>query len=148
MYNNADFIIVFGGTNDFGNNEGITDIGEFGDGRKDTLYGAVHYLCDGLINKYPEARIIFLLPPFRNYGDDHAEYVPNQKGYTLEKVRDVIKEMCYHNGIPCLNLKDILNINPEYECHKIRYMPDGIHPNDEGQRRIADVVGNFLERLI
>ena len=148
MDDNANIVIVFGGTNDFGNNEGITEIGSFADGRKDTLYGATHYLCDGLIKKYPTSRILFLLPMYRNYNNDHAEYVPNAKGYTLNKVREVIKEICYHNGIPTLDLKDILNVNPEYEQHRSLYIPDGLHPNDEAQKRIAKVVGNYLEALI
>lgn len=147
MDNNADIVIVFGGTNDFGNSEGITTLGKTGDAGKETVYGAVDFLIKGLINKYDvKTKIVFLLPTMRNYYYDNAEYAPNSKGYTLQDVRDAIKTVCYSNGIKTLDLKDC-GVNPYFEKNKNYYITDGIHPVDEGQKLIKTDVRNFLESL-
>ena len=52
----ADIVVVFGGTNDFGH--GDAPLGEFSDRTQDTFYGACHVLFEYLINTYPEATIV------------------------------------------------------------------------------------------
>ena len=52
MDENADIIVVFGGTNDFGH--GDAPIGAFEDKTNDTFYGACRVLMESLLNKYPE----------------------------------------------------------------------------------------------
>ena len=51
----ADIIVVFGGTNDFGH--GDAPLGEMSDRTVDTFYGALHTLYTSLITRYPEAPI-------------------------------------------------------------------------------------------
>ena len=60
MQDDADVIVVFGGVNDFGHGDA-----EFGNMKSDspyTFYGALHVLCNKLLNKYPYAEIVFLTP--------------------------------------------------------------------------------------
>ena len=51
MKENADVVVVFGGTNDFGH--GDAEIGDFNSRSEYTFYGGMHSLCMKLLNKYP-----------------------------------------------------------------------------------------------
>ncbi|WP_438445488.1 SGNH/GDSL hydrolase family protein [Gorillibacterium sp. sgz5001074] len=63
MDNTADYIGVFGGTNDQTNS---IPIGTDTDSTVDTFKGALNVLCSGLITKYPTAKIFFITPYNRN----------------------------------------------------------------------------------
>ena len=54
----GDITIIFGGTNDYGH--GDAPFGSFTDRTEQTFCGAVHVLCEKLINRYPESKIIFI----------------------------------------------------------------------------------------
>ena len=56
----ADFVFVFGGTNDFGH--GDAPIGQKGDDTPFTFYGAMKQLCDILLEKYGKDKVCFILP--------------------------------------------------------------------------------------
>lgn len=60
----ADIVVVFGGTNDFGH--GDAPMGSFDDRTPDTFYGACHTLMSSLIERYPESEIIFMTPLHRS----------------------------------------------------------------------------------
>ncbi len=60
MDDDADIIVVFGGTNDFGHGE--APFGKETDRHMDTFCGACHYLMSNLIKKYPKAVIVFMTP--------------------------------------------------------------------------------------
>ena len=81
----ADIIIVFGGTNDYGH--GNADFGTPMAKTPETFCGALNYLMKGLIEMYPTSEIVFLTPIQREGG----EY-PNSRGYTLKMYVDAIKE--------------------------------------------------------
>ena len=53
MIPDADIVVVFGGTNDFG--WGDAPLGTMEDRREDTFYGAYHLLLQKLIDRYPDA---------------------------------------------------------------------------------------------
>ena len=59
----ADLILVFGGTNDYGN--GQAPLGTVDDTSIFTFYGAVRTLCVELIKRYPSAAIVFITPLHR-----------------------------------------------------------------------------------
>ncbi len=56
----ADLVVVFGGTNDYGH--GDAPLGSFSDRTPDTFYGACHYLFSGLIKKYLGKPIVIMTP--------------------------------------------------------------------------------------
>ena len=70
----ADVVVVFGGTNDFGH--GDAPIGSFNDREPNTFYGACHYLFEGIINMYPDAKIVIMTPLHRTNEDN-----PKGDGY-------------------------------------------------------------------
>ena len=144
MDNNADAVVVFGGTNDYGH--GDANIGNFDDRTPDTFYGACHYLFSGLIKKYLGKPIVIMTPlhrceerliptkPFGQYG-------------TLKNYVDIIREVAEYYSLPVLDLFAKSGIQPEIPEIKQLYMPDGLHPNDKGNAVIAHMLKNFLEAL-
>ena len=137
MDDDADLVVVMGGTNDFGH--GDAPIGSMADRDPMTYYGALHYLMQGLINKYPKAMIVFMTPL-------HREEEENGNWKLVDFVTPV-KEVAAYYAIPVLDLYTMSGIQPQVPVLKELYMPDGLHPNDAGYEKMADRLGNFLLSL-
>ena len=142
----ADVIVVFGGTNDFGH--GDAPFGEDADRTPETYCGAVHYLMDVLKTNYPNAEIVFMTPARRQ-----TDEIPPKHPYTREPKHvlidyvDQIVRTAGQYGIHVLDLYRELGINPNMEAERVRYAPDGLHLNDEGHAVLAEHLGALLEKL-
>lgn len=84
MVNDADYILVFAGTNDA--NGSIVPVGTDDSVDTTTFKGALNVLCDGLLNKYPDKKIGFITPYRRN--SNYPAYI------------DAIKTICKKYSIP------------------------------------------------
>ncbi|MBQ8525008.1 MAG: SGNH/GDSL hydrolase family protein [Clostridia bacterium] len=140
MDDDADIVIVFGGTNDYGH--GNADFGGDSDRTPDTYCGAVHYLMEGLLNKYPTADIVFLTPIHRD-----GETIRNMHGRVLKEYVDEIRVAAEQYSIPVLDLFASGGIYPQFEGQKKALCPDGLHPNDAGNLKIARRIISFLKTL-
>lgn len=142
----ADLIVVFGGTNDFGH--GDAPLGSFTDRMPNTYYGALHYLYTTLMEKYPKAQIVVMTPLHRISEDN-----PKGDGYKaydfapLSRYVEIIKEVTEYYSIPTLDLWSVSGIQPKVEVIRQRYCPDGLHPNDAGHELIASRLAGFLKTL-
>lgn len=140
MDDNADIVLVFGGTNDYGRAV-YSQLGTFGDTTNTTVYGALDVLCNGLITKYPKANIFFLTPLHR--GDRTG---PNGAGYTLEDVTNAIKQVCAKYSIPVLDLFTIGQYHPNIVAFNSIYGGnDKLHPNQLWvTEHLTHLIGNFI----
>lgn len=142
----ADAVIVFGGTNDFGH--GDAPLGTFADRTEDTFYGALHTLLTRLIEKYPTSQLVVMTPLHRVIEDDCGL---NNNGIRraarLETYVNAIIETAAFYAIPVLDLHRVSGIQPRVPTLMEHYMPDGLHPNDAGHLRIADKLQGFLQTL-
>lgn len=142
----ADVVVVFGGTNDFGH--GDAPLGTPDDRSVNTYYGACHCLCRGLIEKYPNAEIVIMTSLHRT-----NEMNPRGDGWKareygiLSTYVDILKEVASSYSLPILDLWNLSGIQPCVEAHRLTYMPDGLHPCDAGHRRIAGRLAAFLQAL-
>jgi lysophospholipase L1-like esterase len=66
---------------------------------------------------------------------------------SLEDYVDIIMEVAGHYGIPVLDLHRVSGLQPEDPDLRQRYMPDGLHPNDDGHAIIHSRLKGFLETL-
>lgn len=139
----ADVVVVFGGTNDFGH--GDAPIGEPGDRTPDTFYGAMHTLIRALMSRYPAAEIVFMTPLHRQF--ETCEKQPAALYGDLTAYVDVMREVCGIYGIPLLDLYACAGICPALEISRTTFCPDGLHPNDLGHARIAGRLEGFLRAL-
>lgn len=137
----ADLILVFGGTNDFGH--GGLPLGTFADRTPDTFYGACHTLYTRLIRKYPASRIVILTPLHRLSENDTV----NERGQVRAPLASYVRaegEVAAHYALPVIDLYREGGMQPAVEEWRVRYMPDGLHPNDAGAERLAAFIAARL----
>ena len=142
MDDNADIISVAGGVNDHGIN---TPLGDISSTDNKTFYGALKILCEGLLTKYPLKTIFFITPMhYTNYfkGD-----TTNNLGLPLADYVNAIIEVCRMYSIPVLDNYSNIGIYPKNSTHYSTYTADGLHPNEEGHKKIANEILKFSFRL-
>ena len=133
----ADVVVVFGGTNDYGH--GDAPLGEMNDRTVWTYYGALHVLFTALIEKYPTAQIVILTPLHR---EDEEKRTPILKPFV-----DATRQVAEYYSLPVLDLWANYGIQPRIPVMKNMYVPDGLHPNDAGHAILANKLRAFLEQL-
>lgn len=145
----ADVVVVFGGTNDFGH--GTAVIGTMEDRTPYTFFGALHTLFISLIEKYSEAEIVVLTPLHRSDCED------SRRGQNWNKITDTgtlkeyvaaIRETAEYYSLPVLDLYATSGLQPNVPVIKERYMPDSVHPNDAGHIILAKKIAVFLENML
>ena len=137
MDRNADAIVVFGGTNDFGH--GDAPFGTLDSEDKYTFCGAVNSLIKTLKQNFPQAKLIFMTPIHR---DDEAQpAMPDSK--KLEDYVNAIRTICKIHKVAVI---DLFQINPLDPTDK-EVVPDGLHPNDKGHAIMAQVIAEELLKL-
>ena len=141
----ADVVVVFGGTNDFGH--GDAPMGCMADREETTFYGALHQLCLTLLEKYPTAEIVFLTPLHRL----SEEVVMNERGIRnvapLSGYVAAIREVAAYYSLPVLDLYANSGIQPRVDIIRQAFTPDGLHPNDAGHARIASRLEGLMRTL-
>lgn len=137
MDDDADLVLVFGGTNDFGH--GDAEIGFFEDKTPDTFYGALHTVYRGLIEKYPCSKIVILTPLHR--------LEEKRDGRELKNYVNIIREVAEYYSLPVLDLYASAGVNPVVPVIKDKYMPDGLHPNDAGYEILVDKIAAFIKTM-
>ena len=139
MKENADLIVVFGGTNDFGH--GDAPLGDIHSKDDKTFYGALYTLFNNLLIKYPYAKVLVLTPLRR--GEE-----TNTRGMSLLKYVTAVKEMAAYFAFPVLDLYNVSGMNPHVANVQEKMMPDGLHPNDQGHERLFELIDAYISNLL
>ncbi len=147
MADEADAVVVFGGTNDYGH--GDAPLGSFADRTPDTFYGACHTLLLGLLARWPDKPVCVLTPLHRLCEDD-----PRGEGGwrsfptgPLVVYRNILLECAAYYGLPALDLWSVSGMQPAVPAVRERLMPDGLHPSDAGHAVLARKIGLFLQTV-
>ena len=140
MSDDADLIVVWGGTNDYHYGHALGDVD---DTENTTFCGALNNLCKGLITKYPQKSILFVTPTPRG---NISSAVATQKEYA-----DAIIEVCGKYCIPVFdafrkcNMPIVADATWDSEGNIIRkYTVDGLHLNDLGHEILGKSMANFI----
>ena len=141
----SDLVVVFGGTNDFGH--GTAPLGTPEDKTPYTFWGACNLMCEMLIERFPRSQIVFMGPLHREVEDNPCGSHKTEPVATLYEYVDIIKTVTRKYSIPFLDLMSVSGITPRVPVLKELYMPDGLHPNDAGQAKIAERLKYFLLSL-
>ena len=145
MDNDADIVVVFGGTNDFGH--GDAPLGTMNDRTPYTFYGALHCLYTALTEKYPDVPVVILTPLHRwNEDSPKGDNKPEPVG-TLKEYVNIIREVAEYYSLPVLDLFKESGLQPKIPVIQQKYVPDGLHPNDDGNAILAHKIARFLETL-
>ncbi len=146
MEKEADIIVVFGGTNDFGH--GDAEIGTMDDRNYETFYGALHTLYTYLSATYPKAQKVIMTPLHRADEDDVLAFPRTEKKQvSLKSYVEIIREVAEYYSFPVLDLFKNSGIQPKIPEIKEAFTVDGLHPNDAGYEVISECVISFLKTL-
>lgn len=140
MEKDADVIVVFGGTNDYGH--GDAEIGTFRDRTPDTFYGALHTLYTYLCETYPKAQKVIMTPLHCSNEDK-----PSSQNEPLKTYVEIIREVAEYYSLPVLDMYENSGIQPNIPANSQAYTVDGLHPNDAGYELISELVIKFLKSL-
>jgi lysophospholipase L1-like esterase len=154
MRDDADLIIVMGGTNDIRTE---VPLGEFGDTTTGTYYGDLFIICEGLLNKYrynqgitigAQKKIMFMT----------ALRLGTSLNTTLPLFNQAVIKTCNHFGLPVFDAYNLSGITPElfktvqgtepgYTEIYNPFITDGTHPTDEGNEIFSKALHGFIKNL-
>lgn len=137
----ANTIVIFGGTNDFGQS---LPVGEIGDSTDKTMIGAMNTVIIAIYKANPKARILLATPMWRaRIGAENVdvETTPNSAGLFLREYVEAVKQVGNKYNLPVLDLYHRFSIN---SLNSSEWMVDGLHPNDDGYGRLAEIMAKFI----
>lgn len=137
MPTEADAIVIFGGTNDFGH--GDAKLGKLDDTDVYTFAGAYNTLIAVLREKYPEAKLIAMTPLKRSDMDKPSA----AEGLPLSMYVDMVRAVAKKHGIDVIDLFSMDDIDPFDKTQVV----DGLHPGDHGHEILAEMVARELVKL-
>ena len=136
MPKEADVIVVFGGTNDYGH--GDSKMGDINSTDIYTFYGALNCLINDLQNDYPKSQLVFLTPLRRV-----TENEPNHDGKILKDYVEAIINITKKYDLPVIDLFSSEIFDP----NDTDILPDGLHPSDKGHAIMADYIAKELLKI-
>lgn len=132
MDDDADYVVVFAGTNDANNNVAI---GTADSTDTTTIMGALNVLCDGLITKYPKSKICFITPYLRLNSNAFRNTI------------DAIETICKNYSIPVFNNWKNGGVYRFNNAQANALMLDNTHLNAEGMKYVATKYEAFIKAL-
>lgn len=85
-------------------------------------------------------KVLLLVPPFAVAIEGETEIAAGIRNEIIrDQIRPVIHECANRYGLPCIDLYDATENNPEY-------FADGVHPNITGNQVIADIICTFVKQ--
>ena len=146
----SDYVIILLGINDFDqcrNNSSSKYycLGDFNSTDTSTIYGSLHVYSKELIKRFREqdTKIYFMTPVITSWNNsvtstknwDQSKL--NACGYSLPDLTGAIKEVTEYYGIVTYDLNQLSGLTSSD-------FSDGIHPNDNGMKKMATSIEEFL----
>ena len=91
-----------------------------------------------------DTMIFFMTPLITSWNksmgvyDDWDQDKTNACGYTLRQLCDAMIEVCEYHDVLCLDMNLESGLTEED-------FADGLHPNNEGMQKMANVMADFIE---
>lgn len=158
----ADLVVVIGGTNDYGvqvydqasNNISLGTLEDIAttrnvetiinDGMKvlsSSIYAGVKEVIDTIAHYNENAPILFITQPERgNFGGITYAPNPNPLGLTMTNIAKAIKDCTSNLGCDCY---DFHAVAWRYS-QRNKYTADELHPNEVGAERMGKAIGKYI----
>lgn len=129
-----DIILIQRGTNDcaFVYN-GTVNLGEVGNGDKNTTFGAIDYVLSYLRKIFPNSRIIW----------SNSIYRANLPEETHQALHDALLEICPKYNVEVFDVRKAVGINKD---NYTDYLYDGVHLNDAGKALMEKAFIDYITR--
>lgn len=139
MPKDADFTFVMGGTNDYGHGDAALDAAQ------DTFCAAFAELARYMHDNFGTEKVCFIVPLPRYdqdnpYGDGSKKRPQGPLSAYIAAEKTILEKF----GLPYLDLSDVFPV-PE-SADSTAFTVDGLHPNDEGHRLIAERLVSYLKK--
>jgi lysophospholipase L1-like esterase len=140
----ADLVIIFGGTNDYWH--AATEVGTLGNLDTSTFIGALSTIFVNLVAKSPITQIVFVFPYQQYYSGSSTRA---DKGHgTFKAFRDAAKSVCEFYSVPMLDLFSDSGFDViDSEVQRTALTSDGLHANKYGQIYLAKRIKAFIDRI-
>lgn len=140
----CDVVTIFGSFNDFNLN---IELGTVNDTGNTTIGGYMNTTLNNLYNKKPFVSVGIILPTPWQSRLPNGSNANSQKAIQYCELLTAIAEK---RGIPVLDLFHNSNLHPEDANFRSTYYSssDGVHPNNEGHKKIAPMIEQFLKKII
>lgn len=137
----VDLMTIFAGINDYHASVRLGDINS-----TDTMqyYGSYNAIVEYILETSPTIRLVLITPMQKNDGTSTSGQVPNAAGLLPIDYRNATLNIAEKYGLPCIDMYGLSGINV---FTSTTYLSDGLHPNDAGNRRIAEVIAGFLKTI-
>ena len=145
-YSDVALVTIGFGVNDARTNITLGKLGGYTDTSfdKTTFIGAYRTLLNRIYSSNPECRVVLLTPIQRlvvnNFGCD----TKNAQGYTLLDYADAIIEIGRLHSTPVCDMYRNSGLN---QTNLSYYTTDGVHPNDAGYVRMANLLMHELNKF-
>lgn len=142
----ADYVFVFGGTNDFGH--GDAPLGDLNSFDEFTFCGAVNSLIKTLSEMFDKRKIAFILP-MRRYNEQSTcgdVGMKEENSPVLAQYVNALKCVLDKNNIPYIDLFNHSVLKTPVQGESL-FFADGLHPSDAGHAVIAQSVVSFIEAM-
>ena len=141
----ADFVFVFGGTNDFGH--GLAEFGVLDSDDVYTFCGAVNTLFSKLVARYGKEKLCVILPLHRVDEDNvYGDGSKTKESKTLKEYVFALQTLAEKYGL------DILEFDKEFPYSQIApgqgLTTDGLHPNSYGHKILAEKICEYIRNKI
>lgn len=143
MPTDADFTFVFGGTNDYGH--GDAKLGMVDDCDDYTFYGAFNNLVKYLVSAFSRDKLCFILPlPRYDQGNPYGDGSKDEPIAPLSIYIQAEREILARYGVQWIDLSEEFS-EPQSAAYGMRFA-DGLHPNTEGHKIIAEKLIAYLKK--
>jgi lysophospholipase L1-like esterase len=142
-FENVTYVGLEYGTNDFRYDR---PIGEDSNTGSDTFKGALNYSVQSLVRRFPKLRVFLMTPWWMPTFDGRdSDVFPNEAGFLLRDYVAAMSRVAQLNHIPCLDLWSTSGVG-KLNVHEFT-SGDGVHLNDAGAVRRAEIIAAFMRRL-
>lgn len=143
-FSEYDIIIIWAGTNDY--TGGV--VGDVDSEEKNNACGGLALAIRNIMQSNPLIKIIYFAPMYRDrilIGDGkNSDDYPNA-GVYLYEYADKLEAVARKNHVPCKNMYREFLLN-RYNASQL--LNDGLHPNNLGHERLANIIADFVEQNV
>ena len=145
MDKDADLVVVFGGTNDFGH--GDAPFGRIGDKDPATFCGAYDALIEYLMATYGKEKLLIVYPlRRRNETATNGDGSKAEGSKPLAEYHDAEKVVAEKCGLKSVDFWNDGDLNPNTPDGNENFA-DGLHPNDIGHRLLGEKLAEAIKRM-
>jgi lysophospholipase L1-like esterase len=99
---------------------------------------AIRYVCETLLNAYPDVQIILATPLQRGMDDNTPIF----------QIGQVIKDCAAMLAVGVIDQGKESGIYGKYDVSTHKYLRDGTHPTDAGNEKIGSFIATKLKNII